>query len=120
LAVDLRVFGDHSLRVVAPDRLIVNLVCTQDLRSNEQITDWIRDQLLKVFRTDLVAHITNERWPILAIARQNAVIEQETLAAAARSSMDMCASGAPRYSRGPWAEPSLPRAAPAAVAGAAG
>jgi membrane protease subunit (stomatin/prohibitin family) len=84
LAVGLRVFGDYSLKVVAPDRLIVNLVGTQDLRSNEQITDWMRDQLLKVFRTDVVAHITNERWPILGIASQNAVIEQETLAAAAK------------------------------------
>ncbi len=84
LAVGLRVFGDYSLKVVAPDRLIVNLIGTQDLRSNDQITDWMRDQLLKVFRTDVVAHITNERWPILGIASQNAVIEQETLAAAAK------------------------------------
>jgi len=84
LAIGLRVFGDYSLKVVAPDRLIVNLVGTQNLLSNDQITDWMRDQLLKVFRTDVVAHITNERWPILGIASQNAVIEQETLAAAAR------------------------------------
>jgi membrane protease subunit (stomatin/prohibitin family) len=84
LAVGLRVYGDYSLKVVAPDRLIVNLVGTQDLRSNEQITDWMRDQLLKVFRTDVVAHITSERWPILGIAAQNEVIENETLAAAAK------------------------------------
>jgi membrane protease subunit (stomatin/prohibitin family) len=82
LAVGLRVFGDYSLKVVAPDRLIVNLAGTRDLQSNDQITDWMRDQLLKVFRTDVVAHISNERWPILGIASQNAVIEQETLAAA--------------------------------------
>jgi membrane protease subunit (stomatin/prohibitin family) len=84
LAIGLRVFGDYSLKVVAPDRLIVNLVGTQNLLSNDQITDWMRDQLLKVFRTDVVAHITNERWPILGIASQNDVIEQETLAAAAK------------------------------------
>src|SRR5260370_1816766 len=84
LAIGLRVFGDYSLKVIAPDRLIVNLVGTQNLLSNDQITDWMRDQLLKVFRTDVVAHITNERWPILGIASQNAVIEQETLAAAAK------------------------------------
>ncbi len=84
LAIGLRVFGDYSLKVVAPDRLIVNLVGTQNLLSNDQITDWMRDQLLKVFRTDVVAHITNERWPILGIASQNSVIEQETLAAAAK------------------------------------
>jgi membrane protease subunit (stomatin/prohibitin family) len=84
LAIGLRVFGDYSLKVVAPDRLIVNLGGTQNLLSNDQITDWMRDQLLKVFRTDVVAHITNERWPILGIASQNDVIEQETLAAAAK------------------------------------
>ncbi len=75
---------DYSLKVVAPDRLIVNLVGTQNFQSNAQITDWMRDQLLKVFRTDVVTHITNERWPILGIASQNAQIEQETLAAAAK------------------------------------
>jgi membrane protease subunit (stomatin/prohibitin family) len=85
LAVGLRVYGDYSLKVVAPDRLVVNLVGTQDLQSNDQITDWMRDQLLKVFRTDVVAHITAERWPILGIAAQNDVIEQETLAAAAKA-----------------------------------
>jgi len=84
LAIGLRVFGDYSLKVVAPDRLILNLVGTQGLRSNEQITDWMRDQLLKAFRTNVVAHITNERWPILGIASQNAIIEQETLAAAVK------------------------------------
>lgn len=84
LAIGLRVFGDYSLKVVAPDRLIVNLIGTQNFRSNDQITDWMRDQLLKVFRTDVVTHITNERWPILGIASQNAVIEQETLVAAAK------------------------------------
>ena len=84
LAIGLRVFGDYSLKVVAPDRLIVNLIGTQNFHSNDQITDWMRDQLLKVFRTDVVTHIANEGWPILGIASQNAVIEQETLAAAAK------------------------------------
>jgi membrane protease subunit (stomatin/prohibitin family) len=64
--------------------LIVNLVGTQNFQSNDQITDWMRDQLLKVFRTDVVTHISNERWPILGIASQNAQIEQEVLAAAAK------------------------------------
>src|SRR5258708_20846792 len=84
LAIGLRVFGDYSLKVVAPDRLILNLVGTQGLLSNDQITDWMRDHLLKVCRPHVVAHITNDRWPILGIASQNAVIEQETLAAAAK------------------------------------
>jgi membrane protease subunit (stomatin/prohibitin family) len=79
LAVGLRVFGDYSLRVVAPDKLIVNLVGTRELLSNDQITDWMRDQLLKVFRQEVVSHINAHAWPILGIAAHNAEIEQEVI-----------------------------------------
>jgi membrane protease subunit (stomatin/prohibitin family) len=79
LAVGLRVFGDYSLKVTAPDRLIVNLVGTRDLLSNDQITDWMRDQLLKVFRQAVVSHINTQAWPILGIAAHNAELEQEVI-----------------------------------------
>lgn len=79
VAVGLRVYGDYSLKIVEPQSLILNLVGTQQLLSNDQITDWMRDQLLKVFRTDVVAHITEQRWPILGIAAHNDDIEQETI-----------------------------------------
>ena len=82
LAVGLRVFGDYSLKVTAPDRLIVNLVGTRDLVGNDQITDWMRDQLLKVFREDVVSHITAQGWPILGISAHNGDIEQEVIARA--------------------------------------
>ncbi len=79
LGVGLRVFGDYSLKVAAPDKLIVNLVGTRDLLSNDQITDWMRDQLLKVFRQQVVTHITVQAWPILGIAARNAEIEEEVI-----------------------------------------
>ncbi len=79
LGVGLRVFGDYSLKVAAPDKLIVNLVGTRDLLSSDQITDWMRDQLLKVFRQAVVGHINAEAWPILGIAAHNADIEQEVI-----------------------------------------
>jgi len=79
LGVGLRVFGDYSLKVTAPDKLIVNLVGTRDLLSNDQITDWMRDQLLKVFRQAVVGHITAQAWPILGIAARNAEIEDEVI-----------------------------------------
>src|SRR5712664_2808556 len=50
LAIGLRVFGEYSLKEAEPQSLIVNLVGTQNLSTNEQITDWIREQVLKVFR----------------------------------------------------------------------
>jgi len=79
LGVGLRVYGDYSLKVVAPDTLIVNLVGTRELLSNDQITDWMRDQLLKVFRQEVVQHINASAWPILGIAAHNAEIEDEVI-----------------------------------------
>ena len=83
LAVGLRVFGDYSLKVVAPDKLIVNLVGTRELLSNDQITDWMRDQLLKVFRQEVVQHINAQAWPILGIAAHNDEIEDEVISGSA-------------------------------------
>ena len=83
LGVGLRVFGDYSLKVVAADKLIVNLVGTRELLSNDQITDWMRDQLLKVFRQEVVQHINANAWPILGIAGHNAEIEDEVISGSA-------------------------------------
>ena len=80
LAVGLRVFGEYSLKVNSPEALIVNLVGSRNLLSNDQITDWMREQVLKTFRTDVVAHIAANEWPILGIAARSDAIEQETLA----------------------------------------
>ena len=79
LAVGLRAYGDYSLRVIAPDKLIVNLVGTRELLSNDQITDWMRDQLLKIFRQEVVQHISAQAWPILGIAGHNEEIEDEVI-----------------------------------------
>jgi membrane protease subunit (stomatin/prohibitin family) len=79
LAVGLRVFGEYSLRVTDPQGLILNLVGTQQLQTNEQITDWMREQLLKVFRSAVTTHIVANNWPILGIAAKTAEMEQETL-----------------------------------------
>ncbi len=80
LAVGLRVYGDYSLRVAAPDKLIVNLVGTRELLGNDQITDWMRDQLLKVFRQQVVGQINAAAWPILGIAEHNSDIESQVIA----------------------------------------
>jgi membrane protease subunit (stomatin/prohibitin family) len=79
LAVGLRVFGEYSLRVVEPQSLILNLVGTQNIHTNEQVTDWMREQLLKVLRTDVTSHIVQQNWPILGIAAHTYDIEQATL-----------------------------------------
>jgi membrane protease subunit (stomatin/prohibitin family) len=80
LAIGLRVFGEYSLRVVEPQSLILNLVGTQNIQTNDQVTDWMREQLLKVLRTDVTTHIVSQNWPILGIAAHTDEIEQATLA----------------------------------------
>jgi membrane protease subunit (stomatin/prohibitin family) len=79
LAVGLRVFGEYSLKAVEPQSLILNLVGTQNIQTNDQVTDWMREQLLKVLRTDVVTHVVSQNWPILGIAAHTEEIEQETL-----------------------------------------
>jgi membrane protease subunit (stomatin/prohibitin family) len=79
IAVGLRVFGDYSLKIVEPQSLILQLVGTQNLTTNDQITDWMREQLLKVLRTDVVSHIVSSGWPILGIASHTDEIEQATI-----------------------------------------
>ena len=78
LAIGLRVFGDYSLQVVDPASLVLRLGA-QDVVSDEQVTDWMRDQLLKVLRTDVAAHIGALGWPILGIAAHTDEIEKQTL-----------------------------------------
>ncbi len=80
LLIGLQVYGDYSLKIVEPQSLILNLVGTQGLQSNDQITDWMREQLLKVLRTDVVAHITQAGWGILGLAAHNDDIEAATIA----------------------------------------
>jgi len=80
IAVGLRVFGEYSLKAVEPQSLILQLVGTRQLQSNDQVTDWMREQLLKVLRTDVVTHIVSQGWPILGIAAHTEEVEQETIA----------------------------------------
>jgi membrane protease subunit (stomatin/prohibitin family) len=79
LAVGLRVFGDYSLKVLDASALIVNLVGSQNLATNDAITNWMRDMVLKTLRTDVVKNIVANGWPILGIAAHTDDIERDTL-----------------------------------------
>src|SRR5207245_11540539 len=74
LAIGLRVFGEYSLKAVEPQSLILNLVGTQNVQTNDQVTDWLREQLLKVLLTAGVRHVVSQNWPILRIAAPTAAI----------------------------------------------
>jgi membrane protease subunit (stomatin/prohibitin family) len=79
LAVGLRVFGDYALSVTNPAALILTLVGTRQA-SNELVTDWAREQILKTLRTGVVRKLTAEKWPVLGIAGRTADIEAALLA----------------------------------------
>jgi membrane protease subunit (stomatin/prohibitin family) len=74
LAVGLRVFGEYALEVSDPAAMILKLVGTRQA-SNDLITDWAREQILKALRTSVVRKLTTEKWPVLGLAARTADIE---------------------------------------------
>jgi membrane protease subunit (stomatin/prohibitin family) len=78
LAVGLRVFGEYALSVSDPATMILKLVGTRQA-SNDLITDWAREQILKVLRIGVVRKLTDERWPVLGLAARTADIETALL-----------------------------------------
>lgn len=84
LEVGLRVFGEYSVKVVEPESFIVKLVGGQERRSNEQILDWVRGQLLLSLRTDVVPHIVSLGRPLVELAERTDEIEQQTIVSGQR------------------------------------
>lgn len=78
LAVGLRVFGEYAIIVSDPAALILKLVGTRQA-SNDLITDWAREQILKALRTGVVRKLTTEKWPVLGIAARTSDIESALL-----------------------------------------
>jgi membrane protease subunit (stomatin/prohibitin family) len=79
LAVGLRVFGEYALKVNDPATLILTLIGTRQ-PSNDLVTDWSREQIMKSLRTGVVRKLTAEKWPVLGIAGRTAEIESALLA----------------------------------------
>ena len=80
LIVTLRVFGDYAVRVTDPVRLITNLLGTVDVTNNDNVTNWVSDQLLKVMRTNVTTQIVRNGWPILGLSVYTQDIEAEVIA----------------------------------------
>ncbi len=79
LAVGIRVYGEYAMTVKAPEKLILTLVGTKNLKSNEEITDWIKDMILKNFREMVSKYVSEQKQPILGIASQASVFEKMLL-----------------------------------------
>ncbi len=75
LIVTLRSFGEYALRVADPTRLILNLVGTVDVTSNDAVTGWVTQQLLKATRTTVTTRLMSGAWPILGLSMHSPEIE---------------------------------------------
>jgi len=84
LIVTLRTFGEYSLRVTDPQKLILILVGTVNAADNQAITGWVTQQLLKVTRTTVTTQLMSGAWPILGLSMHSPEIEAQSLAAANR------------------------------------
>jgi membrane protease subunit (stomatin/prohibitin family) len=79
LAVGLRVYGEYALSVSDPAAMILKLVGTRQA-TNELITDWAREQILKALRTSVVKKLTAEKWPVLGLAARTEGLETALIA----------------------------------------
>jgi membrane protease subunit (stomatin/prohibitin family) len=79
LIVTLRTFGEYSLRVSDPQKLILNLVGTVNVTDNNAITAWVTQQLLKVARTTVTRQLMSGAWPILGLSMHSPEIEAQSL-----------------------------------------
>ena len=75
LIVTLRSFGEYSMRVVEPAKLILNLVGTVDVTDNHAVTDWVTQQLLKCCRTTVTTQLMSGAWQILGLSMHSPEIE---------------------------------------------
>ena len=61
------VYGEFVFKVVDPAKLILNLVGTQAITSNDFIIDAIKDQLTKILRATVNGKMKAEKWSLLDV-----------------------------------------------------
>ncbi|HUD35474.1 MAG TPA: SPFH domain-containing protein [Streptosporangiaceae bacterium] len=82
LIVTLRSFGEYSMHVVEPTKVITNLVGTVDVTDNHAVTDWVTQQLLKAARTTVTTQLMSGAWQILGLSMHSPEIESGAMQAA--------------------------------------
>src|SRR5690606_36581028 len=75
----VRVFGEYAMRVSEPEKLILNLDGTRGLDSNEQLSDWIKDLMMKVRKEIVSADITSNKQSVLGLASKTSEYEAKIL-----------------------------------------
>jgi membrane protease subunit (stomatin/prohibitin family) len=81
LGMGTMVYGDFSVRVTDPEKLVVGLVGLRQT-SNEDFLAWFKSQVLKVIRDRVAELLVKKRWPLLDVTSgaYTEEIEQEVLA----------------------------------------
>ncbi|NBD09088.1 MULTISPECIES: SPFH domain-containing protein [Corallococcus] len=81
LGIGTMVYGDFSIRVTEPEKLVVGLV-GMGRASNEEFLGWFKGQVLKVTRDRTAELLVKKKWPLLDVTSGAYVeeMEQEILA----------------------------------------
>ncbi len=81
LAIGLMVYGDFSLKVKEPDKLITGLA-GMGKSDNESFVTWFKQQTLKVIRDRSAELIVKKQWPLLNVTSgaYTEEIEEEVIA----------------------------------------
>ncbi|RKH22011.1 SPFH domain-containing protein [Corallococcus sp. CA041A] len=81
LGIGTMVYGDFSIRVTEPEKLVVGLV-GMGRATNEEFLGWFKGQVLKVTRDRTAELLVKKKWPLLDVTSGAYVeeMEQEILA----------------------------------------
>jgi len=66
LGIGTMVYGDFSLRVTEPERLVIGLVGMRTA-GNEEFLGWFKNQVLKVIRDRIAELLVKKKWPLLDV-----------------------------------------------------
>jgi membrane protease subunit (stomatin/prohibitin family) len=82
LGIGTMVYGDFSVRVTDPEKLVVGLIGLRST-SNEAFLAWFKSQMLKVIRDRVAELLVKKKWPLLDVTSgaYTEEIEQEVLGA---------------------------------------
>lgn len=80
LGIGTMVYGDFSIRVTEPEKLVTGLVGMRRA-NNEEFVGWFKNQVLKVIRDRVAELLVKKRWPLLEVTSgaYTEEIEQEVV-----------------------------------------
>jgi membrane protease subunit (stomatin/prohibitin family) len=77
LGIGTMVYGDFSIRVTEPEKLLLGLVGMRRA-SNEEFLGWFKSQVLKVIRDRVAELLVKKKWPLLDVTSGAYTEEIET------------------------------------------